>query len=154
MNGKQVVRLLLLIFVLLGVVWIVVQETAPDSGDTGTTVPQDTARVVVAYYFHRTARCATCLKIENEARAEIERSFGVELNRGEMMFRSVDIEQRGDEHFKHDYQIVSQALVLVDYRQGIRHRWRNLDRVWELVGDEDQFNAYVYDEVRAFLDTP
>ncbi|HUU45200.1 MAG TPA: nitrophenyl compound nitroreductase subunit ArsF family protein [Acidobacteriota bacterium] len=154
MNGKQIIRLLLLAFVLLGVVWMVVKETATDPGATGTAEPQSQAREVVAYYFHRTARCVTCLKIENQSRTEIERSFAAELNQGGLIFRSVNVEEPGNEHFKQEYQLVSQALVLVDYREGIRHRWQNLDQVWDLVHTEDQFNTYVRDEVRAFLEMP
>ena len=154
MTGRQIVRLLLLAFILAGITWIVVRETATAPDTAGTVAPRGAAREVVAYYFHRTARCPTCLKIESQSRAEIERSFAAELNDGLLLFRSVNIEEPGNEHFKQEYDLVSQGLVLVDYRAGIRHDWQNLNQVWDLVHEEDQFSTYVHDGVRAFLDTP
>jgi len=43
--------------------------------------------------------------------------------------------------------------VLVEYRDGKIVRWENLDKVWQLVRNKEQFFGYVEDETREFLGT-
>lgn len=106
---------------------------------------------MAVYYFHRTARCPTCLKIEALAKQEVEASFATELKRGDLKFLSLNVEEAGNEHFVKDYELVAQALVLVEYRNGVAQRSRNLEAIWDLVGTEAEFNRYVRDEVRTFV---
>ena len=61
------------------------------------------------------------------------------------------MEESANDHFVGEYEITSSALVLVDTQNGEEQEWRNLDRVWELVGDELDFKAYVEAEALAFL---
>jgi len=150
MNAKRIVTIALTAFVLISVVWLVVREVSPKR--TGAdAAPAASGRQVVVYYFHRTARCPTCLKIEALAKQEVETSFAAELKRGDLKFQSLNVEEAGNEHFVKDYELVSQSLVLVDYRNGIQGHWKNLDAVWDLVHTEEDFNRYVRDEVRAYL---
>jgi hypothetical protein len=43
-------------------------------------------------------------------------------------------------------------VVVSEVRDGREVRWRNLEKVWDLLGDADAFQAYVEREVQAFLD--
>ena len=150
MSRKKAVQIVLLAFVLISVVWLVVREVSPKR--TGAdAAPAATGRQVMVYYFHRTARCPTCLKIEALAKQEVEASFAAELKRGDLKFLSLNVEEAGNEHFVKDYDLVSQSLVLVDYRNGVQEHWKNLDAVWDLVHTEEDFARYVRDEVRAFV---
>ncbi len=150
MNVKRVVTMVLVAFVLISVVWLVVREVSPKRTAVDAT-PAATGRQVTVYYFHRTARCPTCLKIEALAKQEVEASFATELKRGDLKFLSLNVEEAGNEHFVKDYELVTQAVVLVDYRDGIQQRWRNLEAIWDLVHTEEDFNRYVRDEVQAFV---
>jgi hypothetical protein len=42
--------------------------------------------------------------------------------------------------------------VVVDVVDGRQVRWKNLGRIWELLGDEAAFARYVEDEVRQYLE--
>jgi hypothetical protein len=64
----------------------------------------------------------------------------------------VNIEDKGNEHFIDDYGLYTKSLVLSEVRAGREVRWKNLKRVWELLGDEPAFVAYVQKETHAFLD--
>lgn len=149
MNPRRIISLLLVAFVAVSIVWLVAREVSPRRSDTSPSVPS-AARQVMVYYFHRTVRCPTCLKIEALAKQEVETSFAAELKHGDMRFASINVEEAGNEHFIKDYQLVSQALVLVDYRAGVQQRWKNLEAIWDLVDHEADFARYVRDEVRMF----
>jgi hypothetical protein len=106
---------------------------------------------VIAYYFHRTVRCHTCLAIEEEAHEAIENGFFDELEAGRLEWRAVNIEEPGNEHFETDFGLESQSLVLVGVRGETVQRWEILPRVWELVEDPYGFQEYVWAEVMEFL---
>jgi hypothetical protein len=57
-----------------------------DSAETPAAGRSDeTADVkVIAYYFHRTMRCPTCLSIEKQAREAIEIAYSEELRSGKL----------------------------------------------------------------------
>ncbi len=152
MNGKSGLRLLLLGFVVVAVGYITLQQSSKSNSEAGDAVQAAAnGRQVTVYYFHRTARCATCLKIEELSKSSVAANFADDIARGDVEFKSVNVETEGNEHFVDDYQLVSQALVLVDYRDGVQEKWKNLDQVWNLVHTDDAFNAYVRDEVQIFL---
>ena len=153
MSGKGIVRLVLLAFVAVSLGWFISKETADEPDAADTVQAPEKERQVTAYYFHRTARCKTCLKIEDLSKTGIATGFAAELSNGDLAFQSLNVEAEGNEHFVEDYELVSQALVLVDYRNGVPGKWKSLDRTWELVHSDDEFKAYVRDEVRAFLET-
>lgn len=145
---KRMIQIGLLAVVVLSVVWLVVpHKSKTDAVSANVTAPAE----YVAYYFHRTARCVTCLKIENAAHDVIFRDFATQLRDGKLLFLPSNVEASGNEHFIEDYQLVSQALVLVKYAEGKPVASRKLDRVWDLIGDEAQFDLYVQNEVATFL---
>lgn len=125
-------------------------EPTPSAGaQASPTAPP--ARKVIAYYFHGNVRCRTCRKIEASAADAIQRRFAAELQAGRLEWRPTNVDQPANEHFIHDYQLVTRSLVLVEIRDGKQVRWKNLDQVWELVSDEIRFGQYVQREVRDFL---
>ncbi len=150
MNVKRMITMTLLAFVVVSLIWLIVREVSPKRAETDAAIAHE-GRQVMVYYFHRTARCVTCLKIESLAKQEVESSFAAELKRGDVRFQSLNVEEAGNEHFVKDYSLVSQSLVLVDYRNGAQGQWKNLDAVWDLVHAEEDFARYVRDEVRAFV---
>jgi len=106
---------------------------------------------VVAFYFHRTVRCHSCLQIEEWARQAIESRFANEIANGLVEWRAVNIDQPENKHFEKDYELPAQALVLVRMKDGQPTEWKNLKAVWELLGDYGRFTEYVQTEVSSFL---
>jgi hypothetical protein len=111
----------------------------------------DAERNYIAYYFHRTIRCATCLSIEKQSREAIEMGYGGELSAGRLEWRAVNIEEPGNEHFEKDFELDRQSLVLVEMLGDQVKRWKTLPRVWELVEDPYGFQQYVVTAVAEFL---
>ncbi|UCE61623.1 MAG: hypothetical protein JSU63_07715 [Phycisphaerales bacterium] len=188
MKIKNVVSIVLLLFVVVSVVYLVAGESrsqsepnqgaspaavkepevqTPQAGaspvtpqaanhaeeDAGASMdPAEPQHKLIAYYFHRTQRCRTCLKIEAYAEEALKDTFPEALQSGELEWHVVNVEEPQNEHFVQDYELASSSLVLVDTSDGAQLEWRNLDSVWELVGDELEFKAYVAGEAMAFLE--
>ncbi len=106
---------------------------------------------VIAYYFHGTKRCRTCMTIEAYAEEALKLNFPERLGNGTLEWRVINVEQPEHEHFVHDFQLTTRSVVLVDETNEERIRWKNLNRVWELVGDEEAFFSYIAEETRSFF---
>ena len=109
-------------------------------------------RKVVVYYFHRTMRCATCIKLEEYSDEAIKSGFNAQLKNGKLEWKIINIEDAGNEHFENDYKLYSQSLVLVELQSGKQQRWKNLEKIWELVGMKEVYLRYVQEEVKSYLE--
>jgi len=109
------------------------------------------ANGVVAFYFHGNVRCATCKKIEAYADDAIHQGFAEALQNGALTWRVANVEETENRHFVEDFQLVTRSVVLAEYQDGKLVRWKNLDKVWQLVRSKDSFVEYVQDEARLFL---
>ena len=155
MTAKNFLSLGLLLFVGVAVVVLVVREVGRDGsateegGGSEAVLPTDG---VVAYYFHGETRCPTCRTIEAYAHEAIQSGFPEELDSEKISWQIMNYETPDNTHFATDYEIVSSTVVLVRFSQGKQADWRNLMRVWELVGDKDAFVNYVQSQAREMLD--
>jgi hypothetical protein len=107
--------------------------------------------VVVAYYFHRTFRCAACLAIEGRAAESIERHFAQELADGRLVWMPFNLDEPGGDAYEKDFELSLNSLVLSKTLDGQSIRHSRLDRVWNLAGDAVQFDGYMKNEVERFL---
>jgi len=110
-----------------------------------------TTQQVMAYYFHGTVRCETCLMIEQQAKATVEQQFSEELAASRLVFLSVNYEQPENRHFMMDYRLPCPSLVLVRQQDGKEVKWKLLGETWQLVHEPEQLHRYVASEVRKFL---
>ena len=106
---------------------------------------------VVAYYFHGTMRCPTCHKLEQYSKEAIEANFKDALVSGKLEFKVVSIEDRGNEHYGKDYQLYTKSLILSLVKDGKEIKWKNMDKIWEYVGNKERFIDYVKSGVDDFL---
>ena len=113
--------------------------------------PQFVTSKVIAYYFHGTHRCTTCLTIERYSRKAIEKYFSQEIREGILEFKPLNVEEPENRHYIQDYQLVSSSLVISLVKQDKEVTWKNLIDVWKHVRDKDRFFQYVKDEVYNFI---
>ncbi len=151
MNPKSIVTVVLLLFVAVSVTAVIVKNSGGSETSSAATVENLDGKVVV-YYFHRTQRCPTCLKIEELASDVVQARFASELAAGKLVWKVVNIESSGNEHFETDYNLITQSLIVVDNRETGQSHWWNLDKIWELVWTESDFREYVDTEIRKILD--
>jgi hypothetical protein len=165
MNIKSITKAVLLVFVIAGMVALFVPDPQPgpqaacaSAGSanpqvtSGNPAPPAVSPKVVAYYFHTTFRCSSCKKIEAYSREAIESGFAKELKEGKLQWCVINVDERTNRHFIQDYQLFSKSLVLVKMKDGKQAEWKNLMKVWQLLGNKEDFLRYVQGEVRSYLE--
>ncbi len=120
-------------------------------GVTEAPDPTTASTQVIAYYFHGTIRCETCLKIETQAREAIERRFSLEMAAKRLIFKAVNYDQPENAHFSNDFKLPCPSLVLVRQTAGKDEKWKLLAETWEHVENPIKFSEYVEGEVEKFL---
>ena len=113
---------------------------------------QDGYTQLIAYYFHGSFRCPTCHNLEKYAKEAIESNFKDELDKGVIVFETVNFEEEGNEHFVNDYQLYSKSLILSLVKDGEEIKHKNLTKIWEYVRNKEKYVDYVKSEINAFLE--
>ncbi len=107
---------------------------------------------IVAYYLHGDTRCPSCIKIESYANAAVHEEFAAELAEGKLEWQVVNYDEPENRHYWDDYQLEVKTVVLVDLVAGQQVRYKRLDRVWDLLDDQQAFATYIAEEVRQYLE--
>lgn len=113
--------------------------------------PQNNTSMVIVYYFHRTVRCPSCLLLEELTRDAVEIGFARELDNGKVTMKAINVDEKDNEHFVDDYNLSVQSVVLSQVEHGKEKRWKDLDRAWTLLEDQEQLWEYLQKEIRSFL---
>jgi len=106
---------------------------------------------VIAYYFHGNFRCDSCLKIEKYSKEAIEQNFKNEIDSGKLVFKVVNVEDKGNEHFMNDYQLYTKSLVITLVKDGKEVKYENLKKVWEYLNNQSKFHDYVKSGIDGYL---
>ena len=171
MNQKKIITAVLLICVAVSIIFLFMQEAQKkdEMGLTNGSIPEQgqvtennldavavlppNADVDIVYYFMTSARCPSCRKIEEYTKEAVQNNFTDEIKKNHMQWRMVMVDKPENKHFINEYSLYTKSVVLVKIRNGNRTSWKNLDRVWELLGDKSAFIAYVIQEVKLFLES-
>ena len=108
---------------------------------------------VIAFYFHRTVRCQSCLAIEDISRQAIEAGFIDALGEGKLEWRPLNLDEAENAHFEKDFELTTQSLVLARIEGVKTIQWKNLKDVWKLLDNPVGLERYVHDEVAGYLGT-
>jgi hypothetical protein len=127
---------------------VMAQEPTGELDATAATVTDG----VVAFYFHGNVRCATCRKIQAYSDEAIHSGAAKALAEGALSWRVINVDEPANRHFIEDFRLVTRSVVLAEYRDGEVVRFKNLDKVWQLVRSKDRFVEYVQGETREFLE--
>ena len=106
---------------------------------------------VIAYYFHGTVRCETCLRIERQAHELMNSRFAAELASGRLVFKPVNYDQPENTHFSQDYKLPCPSLVLVRQKDGKDQDWKLLGQTWDLVQIPPKLDQYIEEETSKVL---
>ncbi|MFH2055072.1 MAG: nitrophenyl compound nitroreductase subunit ArsF family protein [bacterium] len=127
----------------------VVAQVATDT--TTSTDSVDVADQSVVTYFHGDVRCATCKKLEAYSHEAIVEGFSDELKSGSLVWRTVNYDEDANKHYIDDYKLYTKALIVSKMSDSTEVGWVNLEKIWSLVGDKDEFVKYVQTETRNFM---
>jgi len=163
MNMKKSITVVLLLFVATAAGTIVfrglwsgnIAESPESATDFVNPVSDNNAvtdaDIDIVYYFMTTQRCPSCMKIEAYTKEAIMSSFADNIEKCTLAWKMVNVDDQENRHFIKDYQLHTKSVVLVRYRDGRQVTFRNLDRVWELLGDKTAFQTYVNHEISEFI---
>jgi len=105
----------------------------------------------VIYYFMTTYRCRSCNYIENTTRASIEQYFAEQIKNGSVVFKMLNIDEEQNKHFVNEYGLYTKSVVLSSVKDGKQLKWKNLDQVWNLIGQDESFKTYISSEIKSFI---
>lgn len=159
MNSKKLVSIVLLGFVTLSAAFLVYKELilsnqgTANSSSRAPTVSATIQSKIVAYYFHGTYRCPTCLAIEKHSREAVEQYFPQELQRGRLEFQAVNVETPEHRHYIQEYQLYGPSLILALFEGDRQKKYKNLTDVLYQgkIRTFEEFSRYIRDEVQELL---
>lgn len=137
------------IYSLVFTVLIVFMTVLP--GISAEEAVKPAAHQIVATYFYTTARCPTCHKIEELSAQAVKLNFEEELKTGKVVWRVINVDEPENKHFNDDYQLYTKSLIISEVKDGKEVRWKNLEKIWVLVRDDEKFDAYVNDEIKDWV---
>ena len=155
MKTKTIISTVLLLFVAGSATYMVVNEvrssSQPRIAEPGESLSVPAGSNVVLYYFYGTARCPTCMKFESFTEEALQGEFAEQLDSGDLVWKMVNTDEPANKHFISDYELYSKSIVVVKIRDGRQVQWKNLEDIWELVGEKNTFVKYIQDEVGAYM---
>jgi hypothetical protein len=101
----------------------------------------------VAYYFHPTARCQSCLNLEFFMKELIDTKYTSDG----FQFKAVNIEEEENEHYKKDFDLQFSTVILVKFENEKQIKWKKLDSIWSYTNDKEKFFNYSEEEITDFL---
>ena len=125
--------------------------SAEDMAESKTTEIQKPDQYLVVTYFHTTARCPTCHKIENLSADTIRSNFKDQLESGKLVWRVINVDEPENEHYIKDYQLYSKHLIVSEMKDGKEVRWKDLTDIWTLIRDDQKFENYIKTEISDWL---
>jgi hypothetical protein len=71
------------------------------------------AKKIEVYYFHFTRRCMTCTNVENESKKAVETLYPEQVKKGEITFKSVNLDEKEGEALGAKLKVEGQTLLIV-----------------------------------------
>ena len=137
------------VFAIIAVLIFLTGETGAAEKDV--EIPSEREKVIV-YYFHGTYRCPSCTKIEKWSYETIKDSFPKALKEDRLLWRPVNVDKPENRHFIKEYSLFTKSLIITEVKGEKQTKWKNLDKVWRLLRDQEKFSAYVIQEVKNYMD--
>ena len=154
MNPRRVLRNALLLFAGGSLAVFAVRELDRSELAGPDTEDPPPASGVVVYYLSQGKDCTVCNNIEAYTLETLETHFSAQLASGEIIWRSLDVDEPRYAHFVTDFKLYTKAVVFAEMRDAQVQRWKNLEAIWEEVYDKEGFIAYIQRELQTFLETP
>lgn len=106
---------------------------------------------VIAYYFHGTRRCFSCITVQTNAAQVIEDNFQQQITDGSLKWMPLNMDDPGNKEMTEKFDIKTNTLVVAKMADGNYLENKKLKKVWQLIDDPEGFSEYVTDEINAFL---
>ncbi|WP_051252284.1 nitrophenyl compound nitroreductase subunit ArsF family protein [Ferrimonas kyonanensis] len=146
----RVIQALLVVALLSGSAWWAWTQTQPTSVAAAAVASPNYQlgpnQHLTVYYFHGSARCTSCVTIEQLTREAVEQGWPELVQQGQVELRSINVDLAENRHYIDDFQLVTRSVVVSLAQSGTEPRWRRLDSVWQLFNNRQAFFQYLYGE--------
>jgi len=119
--------------------------------DTGNTPVRSNEKIIV-YYFHYKTRCAACYAMDSLAKHVFETNFADAVKKGKLEWKPVNIDAAENKHFIDEYKLYTITAVVSTQKDGKEVSWKNLDQIFFLIHDDNEYMEYITKEVKACLE--
>jgi len=106
----------------------------------------------IAYYFYTSKRCSSCYRLENWSKKAIRDHFQQAMQEDKLEWKAIKVDNPGNKHFINDFDLYTKSLVVVEKIGNKTVRWKNLEKVWQLLRDKDRYFDYVTSEIQKFME--
>jgi len=155
MDKKKILGIVIGLFVAVSVVVLIAKEMTKNTSTTEVNVPSkesvEQKHHLKVIYFHGTMRCPSCLKIEKYTRDTVTSKFKTDIDSGLIEFSEINVDKPENERYIEQYQLTTKQVIVSEYENGKEKRWKDLDRVWQLLREEEDFKSYIEMEVTGWL---
>jgi len=155
MDKRKITGILIGLFIAISVIFLAAKEIIKSRSITSPNI-QIQKEIAVKhhlkiFYFHGNVRCPSCKKIEAYTKETITSRYKTEMGSGLIEFSEVNIDKPENERFIEQYRLTTKQIIVSEFENGKEKRWKNLDRVWELLGNKEDFQSYQEMEITAWL---
>lgn len=110
-------------------------------------VKTETGVSYTMYYFHPTARCESCINIENFSKELLETKY---LSNPKIEFKALNIEDTDNQHFRKDYDLKFSSVIISKRKDNKEEKFKNLDSIWTYSENKEGFLKYLNTEIKEF----
>lgn len=96
------------------------------------------------YYFYGKPRCVTCTKIEKYTQSAVD-----SMKDKDIVYKSIDMEKSENNAMVKKYKLFTKSVIVSKTKNG-KEQWKNLDKIWLKVGNEQDFKTYIQNEITQF----
>lgn len=126
-------------------------DTTKQSGfdtATATTAPH---RQIIVYYFYWLPRCYSCESIEMLTKETVALNFKGAAAAGTVVYKAINTENSENKHYEKTYRLLTKSVIISDVVNGKEKRWKNCEKIWFLLDNEDRFIEYITREINGYL---
>jgi len=125
--------------------------SGPSAGSAIAAKTEEQPRFI-AYYFYTNKRCDSCYRIEKWTESTVKDHFQQAIENGTLRWQTVNVDKPENKHFVKEFNLYTKSVVIVEQKDGETLRWKNLEKVWQLLRDQEKFADYVSDEIQSFME--
>lgn len=156
MNTKIIIRSILILFIAVSAGYLILDSykkiQKPSNSSKKEDIKIDLKHNIIIYYFHTTKRCYSCKKIESLTEKAVREGFKKELSNGILIWKTVNLDDEKNKHFADDYNLATKSVILAEIKNNKQIKWKNLNKVWEYLNDDNSFIKYIQKEINEYLE--
>ncbi|NCT54766.1 hypothetical protein GW758_02275 [Candidatus Falkowbacteria bacterium] len=151
MKNKSLLIQLTIFFVIS--LALIILGSARNSQSSSTDISLETrpkSDKIEIMYFHASARCASCITLEEYLNEAVDDFFQDEIASGKISFQKVNIDLPENKELANKFEAVSSSLKINEIYDGIDHIEEDV-RVWRYLGDKEDFKNYLKNRIESRL---